>query len=237
MKIASIMSLCFMAGISAFALEDTNATSSTTIKEMQNAPNISDRSVRTSGRAKDANTGMAAPVTGSEAGIRHMNDNMADHTPAWRRQQDKMKNARNHRRPTNKVTRDRDNYGYGTGITGATVAPANTKVKTTTQTTTNAEAPNSYGAAGTPTGNDRNLTAGDQSKNQKDLEITRQIRQGLMAQKDLSTRAHNLTVVSENGVVTLRGTVPNDSEKTSAEQIARGVTGVASITNLIQVSK
>ncbi len=210
MKIAACLSLCLLAGATAMAADETSAATPTTIKEMQHAPNTIDRSVRASGRSEDADTGMAAPITGSDAGIKNMNDNMVYHSQAWHRRHDKMRQARHHSRPVFKSNYDRS----VSGTTGATVAPA-----------------------GTVAGYDRNVTAQDQSTQQKDLEITREIRQGLMSKKDLSTRAHNLTIVSENGLVTLRGTVPTNEEKTTVEQMARGVSGVASLNSLIQVIK
>ena len=222
MKITALVSICLLLGTAALAMDQSGDTSATTIKEMQHAPNTVDRSTRTSGRSDDADTGMAAPAKESDAGIRNMNDNMAVHSQAWQRQHDKMHHAQHNYRQSHKSNSSKRVLPSTTsGTTGAT----------------STEGSNSYGAAGTVTGNDRNVTAGDQSKNQRDLEITRQVRQGLMSQKDMSTRAHNLTVVSDNGVVTLRGTVPSSAEKATAEHVARSVSGVASVSNLIQVSK
>ncbi len=222
MKITTLVSVCLMVGTAALASDQVSDTSPTTIKEMQHAPNMVDRSTRTSGRSDDADTGMAAPAKESDAGIKNMNDNMAVHSQAWHRQHNRMHHAQNNYRQSHKSNSSKRVLPSTTsGTTGAT----------------STEGSNSYGAAGIVTGNDRNVTAGDQSKNQRDLEITRQVRQGLMSQKDMSTRAHNLTVVSDNGVVTLRGTVPSSAEKATAEQVARGVSGVASVSNLIQVSK
>ncbi len=200
MKIAACLSLCLLAGAAAMAADETSTATPTTIKEMQHAPNTIDRSVRASGRSEDADTGMAAPITGSDAGIKNMNDNMVYHSQAWHRRHDKMRQARHHSHPV-------FNSSYDRSVSGTTGATA--------------------GA----------VTAQDQSTQQKDLEITREIRQGLMSKKDLSTRAHNLTIVSENGLVTLRGTVPTHEEKTTVEQMARGVSGVASLNSLIQVIK
>ena len=51
-------------------------------------------------------------------------------------------------------------------------------------------------------------TTADQQKNSKgDLEITRKVRQAIVKDKTLSTYAHNIKVVTEGGVVTLRGPV------------------------------
>ncbi len=96
---------------------------------------------------------------------------------------------------------------------------------------------NVSGVTGATTETDKSEKADNLNQNSKDLEITREIRRGLVNQNDLSVRAHNLSVVTQNGLVTLRGTVPLTAEKVSAGQIAQGVSGVSSVNNLIQVSK
>ena len=47
----------------------------------------------------------------------------------------------------------------------------------------------------------------------------------------------NLEVAAKNGVVTLSGSVKSDAERTSAEQAASRVKGVASVNNYLTVSK
>ncbi len=96
---------------------------------------------------------------------------------------------------------------------------------------------NVSGITGATTETEKNTKADNQNQNSKDLEITREIRRGLVNQKDLSVRAQNLTVVTQNGMVTLSGTVPLAAEKVSAGRIAQGVSGVSSVNNLIQVNK
>ena len=50
-------------------------------------------------------------------------------------------------------------------------------------------------------------TADQQTNNKTDLELTRQIRKAI-ADKSLSTYAHNIKVISQNGKVTIKG--PSD---------------------------
>src|SRR6185295_1225435 len=54
------------------------------------------------------------------------------------------------------------------------------------------------------------VTADQQKNNKTDLETTRQIRKALVADKSLSTYAHNVKVVTQNGKVTLKGPVRSE---------------------------
>jgi osmotically-inducible protein OsmY len=59
------------------------------------------------------------------------------------------------------------------------------------------------------------VTADQQKMNASDLALTQKIRKGVMADKSLSTYAHNVKIVSRNGMVTLKGPVRSDDEKKS----------------------
>lgn len=75
---------------------------------------------------------------------------------------------------------------------------------------------------------DRNageLTADQQKENQSDREIIRLIRQSLMKDKSLSTYAHNIKIISQDGIVTLKGPVRSDAEKQTIISKALNVTG------------
>ena len=52
------------------------------------------------------------------------------------------------------------------------------------------------------------VTADQQKENQGDRELTANIRKALMDNKELSTYAHNVKIVSRNGMVTLKGPCP-----------------------------
>jgi hyperosmotically inducible periplasmic protein len=78
-------------------------------------------------------------------------------------------------------------------------------------------------------------TSGDQSNNSADLKITQAIRQALMKDRELSTTAKNIKVVTANGHVTLRGPVKTVQEKAKVDQIARSVAGSAQIDDQLEV--
>ncbi|MBA2251745.1 MAG: BON domain-containing protein [Nitrospirales bacterium] len=66
----------------------------------------------------------------------------------------------------------------------------------------------------------------DQSSDVGDVEITRRIRQALMADDTLSITAKNIKVITVNGTVTLRGPVETAGERLSifnkANTVANG---------------
>src|SRR6202522_2431172 len=55
-------------------------------------------------------------------------------------------------------------------------------------------------------------TADQQKMNAADRALTAKIRKAVMADKNLSTYAHNVKIVSQNGTVTLKGPVHSDDE-------------------------
>ncbi len=81
-------------------------------------------------------------------------------------------------------------------------------------------------------------TTADQAKNNKsDLKLERQIRRAIMKDKSLSTYAHNVKIVAQDGKVTLRGPVKSDAEKTAIEQKATEVAGAGNVTNELTVKE
>src|SRR5690348_15935550 len=63
---------------------------------------------------------------------------------------------------------------------------------------------------------DRNksaVTADQQKENKSDREIAKEIRQAVVGDKDLSTYAHNVKIVAQKGMVTLKGPVHTQEEK------------------------
>ncbi len=75
---------------------------------------------------------------------------------------------------------------------------------------------------------DRNAsepTADQQKENETDRELARQIRRALVRDKSLSTYGHNVKVIAQNGVVTLKGPVNSDEEKRAIESKAAEVAG------------
>ena len=74
---------------------------------------------------------------------------------------------------------------------------------------------------------DRNAsdTADQQKENQSDRELTRQIRRAIVQDKSLSTYAHNVKIVAQGGMVTLKGPVKSEEEKMAIEKKAAEVAG------------
>jgi osmotically-inducible protein OsmY len=68
-------------------------------------------------------------------------------------------------------------------------------------------------------------TADQQKDNRSDRELTQHIRQAIMEDKSLSTYAHNVKIISQNGVVTLKGPVRTDDERRAIEAKANEVAG------------
>src|SRR5258708_11990139 len=72
-------------------------------------------------------------------------------------------------------------------------------------------------------------TPGDQSNSSADLKITQAIRRALMKDRELSTTAKNIKVITANGQVTLRGPAKSAREKAKIDQLARSPAGAAHI--------
>ena len=80
------------------------------------------------------------------------------------------------------------------------------------------------------------VTADQQKMNAGDQELTRKIRQSIMADKTLSTYAHNLKIISQGGMVTLKGPVKSPDEKKTVIGKAVAATGsAAKVTDEISV--
>jgi hyperosmotically inducible protein len=54
--------------------------------------------------------------------------------------------------------------------------------------------------------------------------------------KSLSTYAHNVKIITQNGEVTLKGTVRTELEKSAVEDKAAAVVGKEHVTNQIEVA-
>ena len=80
-------------------------------------------------------------------------------------------------------------------------------------------------------------TASDQPENDTDRKIIQDVRQALTSDDSLSTSAQNVTVVSSNGTVTLRGSVKDSTEKQKIAEKAMQVAGVSKVDNQITVTQ
>lgn len=75
--------------------------------------------------------------------------------------------------------------------------------------------------------NQNEPTADQQKENSSDRALAQQVRRALVKDKSLSTYAHNIKVIAQNGVVTLKGPVHSDQEKQAIESKAAEVAGGA----------
>jgi hyperosmotically inducible periplasmic protein len=80
------------------------------------------------------------------------------------------------------------------------------------------------------------VTADQQKENAGDRELTQKIRKSLMADKSLSTYAHNVKVVAQGGQVTLKGPVRTEEEKRNVEAKAVEVAGTGHVVNEISIA-
>jgi len=71
-------------------------------------------------------------------------------------------------------------------------------------------------------------TADQQKMNESDRTLAATIRKSVMADKSLSTYAHNVKIISQDGVVTLKGPVKSSDEVNTIMAKAVEATGSAS---------
>jgi osmotically-inducible protein OsmY len=79
-------------------------------------------------------------------------------------------------------------------------------------------------------------SADTQSNGAGDLNLTARIRKSVIADKSLSTYAHNVKIVAVNGNVTLNGVVRSDQEKNAIEMKAVAVAGKGNVVNDLKVA-
>jgi osmotically-inducible protein OsmY len=80
------------------------------------------------------------------------------------------------------------------------------------------------------------VSADDQNENAADRDLTKKIRQAVVGDKSLSTYAHNVKIVSQNGQVTLKGPVRSEAEKTTIVAKATEIAGAGKVTNELTVA-
>lgn len=82
--------------------------------------------------------------------------------------------------------------------------------------------------------NMRTLTPTDQSETETDRDLTRRIRAVIIEDKNLSTDAKNIKIITVNGVITLRGPVLNEAEKENISRKVRSVLGSQRVDNQLE---
>jgi hypothetical protein len=84
--------------------------------------------------------------------------------------------------------------------------------------------------------NGATLTPIDQSNSQADINVTADIRKRILDEEGLSTNADNVKIITSGGVVTLRGVVDSQDEKTRVEAIAKSAAGVTRVDNQLELN-
>ena len=84
---------------------------------------------------------------------------------------------------------------------------------------------------------DQGLTADNQANAKMDRLTTANIRKAIVADKDLSTYAHNVKIITVNGAVTLKGPVTSQEEKEKVATDAASVVSADKITNHLTVKQ
>lgn len=81
-------------------------------------------------------------------------------------------------------------------------------------------------------------TADQQSEATSDRMLTKKIRQSLIADKSLSTYGHNVKIITKDGMVTLKGPVHSEDEKSVIASKAAEVAGSPDkVTNQLTVKQ
>jgi len=83
--------------------------------------------------------------------------------------------------------------------------------------------------------NDGSVTADQQKMNKADSDLVQKIRQSVYADKSLSTYAHNVKIVAQDGRVTLRGPVRTQAERDQIQAKAVAIAGADSVTNQLEI--
>jgi osmotically-inducible protein OsmY len=74
----------------------------------------------------------------------------------------------------------------------------------------------------------------DQNENKADIKITADIRKQVVDTK-MSSDAHNVKIITQDGKVTLRGPVKTEAEKQQIEEIALAVAGANKVDSQLEV--
>jgi osmotically-inducible protein OsmY len=75
----------------------------------------------------------------------------------------------------------------------------------------------------------------EQSNASSAVDLVANVRQAIVGDDSLSIEAHNVKVIANGGVVTLRGPVASAQEKARVEQLASSVRGVQRVDNRLDI--
>ena len=79
-------------------------------------------------------------------------------------------------------------------------------------------------------------SADQQKMNPADRAITQKIRKAIHEDKSLSTYAHNIKIITQDGKVTLRGPVRTEDEKSNLQAKAAEIAGQDNVSNQLEVA-
>lgn len=82
----------------------------------------------------------------------------------------------------------------------------------------------------------RAITASQQGETAADREITKKIRRAIVNDKSLSTNAHNVKIITMEGMVILKGPVGSEREKLVIEEKAYQIAGSDKVTSEIEIA-
>jgi osmotically-inducible protein OsmY len=83
---------------------------------------------------------------------------------------------------------------------------------------------------------DATLTPEDQSEKKTDRELSQKIRSAVVEDDSLSTKAHNVKIITVDGKVTLRGPVENERERKLVAQKAIQIAGAGKVKNQLEIA-
>jgi len=84
---------------------------------------------------------------------------------------------------------------------------------------------------------DKNSPTADRQKmNATDRDLAKRIRAAIVNDKSLSTYAHNVKIVTQDGKVTRKGPVRSEEEKSAIEAKATEIAGVGNVINQLEVA-
>lgn len=79
------------------------------------------------------------------------------------------------------------------------------------------------------------VTPPNQSESAADVKITADVRSAITSDSAMSVNARNVKIITQNGVVTLRGPVETQAEKDAIDAKAKAVAGVSRVDNQLEV--
>lgn len=80
------------------------------------------------------------------------------------------------------------------------------------------------------------VTPEEQGGEAADREITAAIRRAIVKDDSLSLNAHNVKIITRDGIVTLRGPVESTAERTTIAQLAEKTVGVKRVDNQLEIN-